>query len=133
MEPSNDIPPSTPRRRPRKLIVALLVLAIAACALAAAFLAYAGDYHDADATGQAGHSRGARQRGDGYLATGDPSAETHRIYPGRRWSTRPRAAHARSGGTRLRRGRADAVQLRVLRHQCRRPGARRHPQVTDGG
>lgn len=86
MEPSNDIPPSTPRRRHRKLIVALLVLAIAACALAAAFLAYAGDYyHDADTTGQslASTPEVPVERGDGYLAFGDPSAETGIvIYPG---------------------------------------------------
>lgn len=86
MEPSNDIPPSTPRHRPRKLVIALLVLAVVACVLAAAFFAYAGDYyHDADATGQnlASTPEVPVERGDGFLAFGDPSAETGIvIYPG---------------------------------------------------
>lgn len=85
METRNDTP--QPRKRwPRRLALALVVIAVIVCAGAGAFAVYASDYYRAGGEAQESLAPTAAlpvEHGDGFLAFGDPDATTGIVlYPG---------------------------------------------------
>lgn len=77
---------AAPRRKPRKLVIALVAIAVLLCVGAAAFFLYASDfYHDLDADHRnlVSTERLPVEQGDNFLAFGDPDASTGIVlYPG---------------------------------------------------
>lgn len=73
-------------RKPSKLVIALIAIVIAVCVAAAAFFVYAANfYHTTDTSGQNLTSTAQLpvEQGNGYLAFGDPTAQTGIVlYPG---------------------------------------------------
>lgn len=77
---------AAPRRKPRKLVIALAAIAVLLCVGAAAFLLYASDfYHDVDANHRnlVSTERLPVEQGNNFIAFGDPNASTGIVlYPG---------------------------------------------------